>query len=113
MSGCFCDLLRWSVGRHWLLRSQWTYFPPVCGSWLSELTLIALYSRANDCGNGVPIQVLGLQRRSWELANPMPLVMRHPQRPRKKNFNPLPPLRGPNCRENSKHDSISLTAVVG
>jgi len=30
-SVCFCSLLRWSVGRHGLLRSRWTYFPPVSG----------------------------------------------------------------------------------
>ena len=58
-SVCFCSLLRWSVGRHGLLRSRWTYFPPVRGSWLSELTLIAFWGKTSKCVDDVPQPAVG------------------------------------------------------
>ena len=52
-SGCFCDLLRWSVGRHWLLRSRWTYFRQWTRTRQSALTLIALEAKTVEIGRNV------------------------------------------------------------
>ena len=48
-SGCFCDLLRWSVGRHWLLRSRWTNSRQRARTRQSALTLIAFQARTIRC----------------------------------------------------------------
>ena len=52
-SGCFCDLLRWSVGRHGLLRSRCTYFRQPWSPRQSAVVLIAFWGASVDCGNGV------------------------------------------------------------
>ena len=53
-SGCFKCLLRWSFGRHRLLRSRCTYFPPLRRSCLSALPLIALKAELVEIAKDVP-----------------------------------------------------------
>ena len=52
-SGCFYGLLRWSVGRHWLLRSQCTYSRQRTRIRQSAFMLIAFGAAVNKSGNGV------------------------------------------------------------
>ena len=52
-SGCFCNLLRWSVGRHGLLRSRWTHSRQPWSSRQSAVVLIAFWGESVDCGTGV------------------------------------------------------------
>ena len=54
-SGCFYGLLRWSVGRHWLLRSQCTYSRQRTRIRQSAFMLIAFGAAVNKSGNGVAI----------------------------------------------------------
>ena len=53
-SGCFCNLLRWSVGRHWLLRSRWTHSRQRSRTRQSVFMLIALGADSTKSGNVVP-----------------------------------------------------------
>ena len=52
-SGCFCDLLRWSVGRHGLLRFRCTHSRQPRSIRQSAVVLIAFWGESVDCGNGV------------------------------------------------------------
>ena len=52
-SGCFCDLLRWSVGRHGLLRSRCTHSRQPWSARQSAVVLIAFWRESADCGTGV------------------------------------------------------------
>ena len=48
-SGDFCELLRWSVSRHWLLRSRWSNSRRQARTRQSALTLIAFQARTIRC----------------------------------------------------------------
>ena len=48
-SGVFYSLLRWSVGRHWLLRSRWTHSRQRSRTRQSALTLIAFQALTIRC----------------------------------------------------------------
>ena len=78
-SGCFWDLLRWSVGRHRLLRSRCTHSRQSRSIRQSAVVLIAFWGRATDCWNGLAIQVHEREPRSGKLAHPMPPVAGHPK----------------------------------
>ena len=56
-SGCFCGLLRWGVGRHWLLRSQCTYFRQPWSSLQSAVVLIAFKAEIAEIDSDVPFLV--------------------------------------------------------
>ena len=65
-SGCFCDLLRWSVGRHGHLRFRYTHFRHGWSVRQSAVLLIAFSGKSIECRSGVhyfwpkPDQVLRL-----------------------------------------------------
>ena len=70
-SGCFCGLLRWSIGRHGLLRSRCTYFRHPLSSRQSAVVLIAFWGlhdpswrwRASPGLSSIPVQ--GEPQGSW------------------------------------------------
>ena len=65
-SGCFCNLLRWSVGRHGLLRYRCTHSRQRLSAWQSAVVLIAFWGESVDCGDGVP-EVCGFASNSERL----------------------------------------------